>query len=129
MTPGEVEAAVKKIVEQAPYDKFAVKQIPDKYNEIAAAFAEKNIPAVLNGTDLPDISPELGGKIKKILRRKSQVALKMADNVMAAQIPLSIAEAVEYELGQLNTLFRTADALEGLSSAVEHRKPEFKGNK
>ena len=129
VTPGEVEAAVKKIIEQAPYDKFGVKQIPDKYNEITAAFAEKNIPAVLNGTDLPDISPELGGKIKKILRRKSQVALKMADNVMAAQIPLSIPEAVEYELGQLNTLFRTADALEGLSSAVEHRKPEFKGNK
>lgn len=57
------------------------------------------------------------------------VALQMANEVMEAQIPLTIPEAVEYELNQLDKLFRTRDALEGLTSAVEHRKPVFKGNK
>ena len=85
--------------------------------------------AVFSGSDLPGISQALNDKIKKLLSRKSAVALKIANDVMEAQIPLTIGEAVEYELGQLDTLFRTADALEGLTSAVEHRKPEFKGNK
>ena len=35
-------------------------------------------------------------------------------------------EAVEIELGRLNDIFSTADALEGLST-VGRKKPEYKG--
>jgi hypothetical protein len=45
---------------------------------------------------------------------------------MDQQVGKSMEEAVEIELGRLNDIFSTADALEGLSS-VGRRRPEFKG--
>ncbi len=125
--PGQAESAIHQIIDGDPRDKYKNKKVPERFKEIAAAFVPDNIAAVLNGKDIPGIPEKLNEKIKKILSRKSTVALKMANDVMEAQIPLSIEDAVEYELGQLDTLFRTNDALEGLSSAVEHRKPLFKG--
>lgn len=127
--PGDIESSIRQILTENTHDKYQPKQIPDKFAEIASAFAAQNIPAALNGSDLTGISNALNDKLKKILGRKSAIALKMANDVMDAQIPLSLADAVEYELDQLDTLFRTADALEGLTSAVEHRKPQFKGHK
>ncbi|MCK5350322.1 MAG: enoyl-CoA hydratase/isomerase family protein, partial [Desulfobacula sp.] len=129
VAPSDIELSVQRIIEEDTHDKYQSKDIPDKFKEISAAFAAKNIQAMLSGKDLADISQALNDKLKKILNRKSEVALKMANDVMEAQLSLTIADAVEYELGQLDTLFRTVDALEGLTSAVEHRKPEFKGNK
>jgi enoyl-CoA hydratase/3-hydroxyacyl-CoA dehydrogenase len=127
--PGQVESAVQQIIKSGPSGKYETGKVPEKLSEIAAAFAPDNVPVILSGGDIPGISDALNEKIKKILGRKSAAALKMANEVMQAQIPLSISDAVEYELNQLDELFRTADALEGLSSAVEHRKPIFKGNK
>ena len=129
VAPSDIELSVQRIIEEDTHDKYQSHDIPDKFKEISAAFAAKNIQAMLSGKDLADISQALNDKLKKILNRKSEVALKMANDVMEAQLSLTIADAVEYELGQLDTLFRTVDALEGLTSAVEHRKPEFKGNK
>lgn len=129
VAPGEVESSVKQIIEDNDFDKYQNGKISDKFKEIASAFSAENIQAILSEADLHGISQALNDKIKKILNRKSDVALKMANDVMESQIPLTIVDAVEYELDQLDTLFRTADALEGLTSAVEHRKPEFKGNK
>jgi enoyl-CoA hydratase / 3-hydroxyacyl-CoA dehydrogenase len=125
VAPKDIESSVRQIIAETPHNKYQNKQIPDKFRETASAFASENISAALNRSDLTGISQTLNDKLKKILGRKSAIALKMANDVMEAQIPLSIADAVEYELNQLDTLFRTADALEGLSSAVEHRKPKF----
>lgn len=125
--PDQVEAAVQRIIGEGPKEKYGTPEVPERFREIARAFGSDNIAAILAGGDIPGVSDELNQKIKKILGRKSRVALKMADDVMEAQIPMSIADAVEYELGTLDTLFRTDDAIEGLSSAVEHRKPVFKG--
>lgn len=127
--PGQIEAAVRRIIDDTQYDKYRAKQIPETFREHAAAFSSANISALLNGDDIEGVSDEIQQKIKKIIGRKSSIALKMADDVMEAQIPLSIKDAVEYELEQLDTLFHNEDALEGLSSAVEHRKPVFKGRK
>jgi enoyl-CoA hydratase/3-hydroxyacyl-CoA dehydrogenase len=127
--PGAVEAAIQQIIEAEPKDKYLNGNIPERFKEQAAVFGPENICAVFNGQDIPGISDSLNQKIKKIMSQKSLVALQMANEVMEAQIPLTIPEAVEYELNQLDKLFRTRDALEGLTSAVEHRKPVFKGNK
>ena len=129
VAPDKVETSIRQIVDCAAHDKYQQKDIPEWFKEKASVFTADNMEAVFSGSDLPGISQALNDKIKKLLSRKSAVALKIANDVMEAQIPLTIGEAVEYELGQLDTLFRTADALEGLTSAVEHRKPEFKGNK
>ena len=129
VTPDQIESGIRQIIECASHDKYRPKGIPERFKEIARVFTDDNIAAAFNGSDLPGISKVLNDKIKKMLSRKSAIALKMANDVMGAQIPLTITEAVEYELGQLDTLFKTVDALEGLTSAIEHRKPEFKGSK
>ena len=129
VAPSDIESSLGQIIAEKTHDKYQRRQIPDKFKDTASAFAAQNIPAALNGADLTGISKTLNDKLKKILGRKSVIALKMANDIMEAQIPLSLGDAVEYELDQLDTLFRTADALEGLTSAVEHRKPKFKGHK
>lgn len=127
--PNQIGSTVRQIIDNVSHDKYKSGKTPERFKELAYAFSPDNIPAILNGDDIKGVSDSLNEKIKKVLNRKSAIALKMANDVMEAQIPLSIENAVEYELGQLDTLFRTDDSLEGLSSAVEHRKPEFKGSK
>ncbi len=127
--PDQVESAVQQIIDDPARDKYGNLKTPGRFNEMAAAFAPDNITATLNGNDIPGVPEDLCNRIKKLLGRKSAVALQMANDVMDAQIPMSIPDAVEYELGTLDTLFRTEDALEGLSSAIERRKPVFQGGK
>lgn len=127
VAPDQVASGVRRIMDEGARDKYRNGKIPERFKEMAAVFSSENLSAALGGNDIPGISDDLNQKIRKILGRKSRVAVKMANDVMEAQIPLSIADAVEYELGTLDRLFRTEDALEGLTSAVEHRKPQFKG--
>ena len=84
------------------------------------------------GRDLAGKAPEgvpedLAAKTKKSVSFKAPLALKMASEIIDAQAGKSIPEAVEVELGRLHESFNTADALEGLSSIVGRKRPEYKG--
>jgi enoyl-CoA hydratase/carnithine racemase len=57
---------------------------------------------------------------------KAPLALKFADEIINQQNGKSLPEAVEIELGSLQKIFSTSDALEGLSS-LGRKKPEYKG--
>ena len=50
----------------------------------------------------------------------------MSNEIIDRQADKSIEEAMEIELGRLNEIFSTADALEGLSS-LGRKRPEYKG--
>jgi len=50
----------------------------------------------------------------------------MANEVTDQQMGKSIEEGIDIELGRLNEIFSTADALEGLSS-LGKKRPEYKG--
>jgi enoyl-CoA hydratase / 3-hydroxyacyl-CoA dehydrogenase len=63
----------------------------------------------------------------KIIGYKAQLAIRIADEIFEQQAKLSIPEAVEVELGRLEEIFSTRDALEGLSSSIERRRPTFEG--
>ncbi|MCK5667378.1 MAG: hypothetical protein KAI17_28015, partial [Thiotrichaceae bacterium] len=78
------------------------------------------------GETLTGLTDELMARFTKTLSYKSPIALKMANEIMDEQADLSIEQAVEFELGQLDTLFNTKDAREGLFS-VGHKKPVFTG--
>jgi hypothetical protein len=52
--------------------------------------------------------------------------LKVSNEIIDQQAHKSIVEAIEIELGRLNEIFSTADALEGLSS-LGRKRPVFKG--
>ncbi len=126
ISPSELGAAVRNIIDEPGIDKYRQRSIPEKFQKRAALCHEKNIEALIFGDTLKDTSNELAARTQKILGYKSPKALKMANEVLEQQINLSIEQAKEFELDQLDRLFRTKDALEGLSSAG-HRRPVFTG--
>ena len=125
--PSEIDGAVQDIMDQPGIDKYRQRSIPEKFQSRAHLCHESNIEALITGKPLTGMpEDEFTARTQKILGYKSPVALKMANEVLEQQISLSIDQAKEFELGQLDRLFRTKDALEGLTSAG-HRRPVFTG--
>lgn len=122
----ELETAVRTLIDQPGIDKYRHRPIPEKFQKRADICHERNIDDLLKGNPLKDLSDEFTDRVRKILGYKSPIALKMANEVLDRQVGLSIEQAKEFELGQLDRLFRTKDAWEGLSTAG-HRKPVFTG--
>ena len=89
-------------------------------------FAADNIASLLEGNAPADAPAELAQKITKTLSFKAPIALRLANEIIDQQEGLSMTEAVEVELGRLNDIFSTEDALEGLST-VGRSRPEYKG--
>ena len=86
----------------------------------------ENVSRLLNGQLPEGVAEELAAKTVKIIGYKAPLALKIADEIIDAQVGKPIAEAVEIELGRLHEIFSTADAFEGLST-VGRKRPEYKG--
>ena len=51
----------------------------------------------------------------------------MANEIMDKGFTLPLEEALQLELASLEKIFSTEDALEGLTSVVERRRPSYKG--
>ena len=81
---------------------------------------------LLSGKPPEGVDDALAAKTAKIISFKAPLALKVANAIIDRQVGKPMTEAVEIELEQLQDIFSTADALEGLSS-VGRRRPEFKG--
>ncbi len=115
---GEIEAAIRKITDMPDNgDKYAPKEIPDRFAPMADLFAGTQV----SGWD------HAPAPVKKMLDRKSPKALAMANEIMTAQQGLTMEAALACELDCLKDLFSSADAFEGLSAAASHRKPVFTG--
>ncbi len=69
---------------------------------------------------------ELAAKVGKTLSRKAPVALKFANRLIDEGLNLDLNQALATELINLETIFGTEDALEGLSK-VGRGRPEYKG--
>jgi enoyl-CoA hydratase/3-hydroxyacyl-CoA dehydrogenase len=126
VSAAEVPAAIKSMAQGQKPDKFRQRELPEKFAAFAAMFAADNIAALLEGKAPVDAPPELAQKITKILSYKAPVALRLSDEIINQQEGLTMPEAVEVELGRLQDIFATADALEGLST-VGRSRPQYKG--
>ena len=125
--PAEVEAAIAELVSQGKPDKYRAREIPAPFSTYAALCETGSVDNLLAG-QAPDSADEaLAAKTTKIVGFKAPLALKIANEIIDAQTAQSIAEGVETELGRLEEIFGSDDALEGLSSAGRKR-PEFKGS-
>ena len=125
--PAEVEAAIAELVSQGKPDKYRAREIPAPFSTYAALCETGSVDNLLAG-QAPDSADEaLAAKTTKIVGFKAPLALKIANEIIDAQAAQSIAEGVETELGRLEEIFGSDDALEGLSSAGRKR-PEFKGS-
>ena len=126
VVPAEVAVTIKELATEDKPNKYRQRDIPEKFKPLAQMGTAENTARLLNG-QLPEGVPEdIAAKTAKFIGTKAPLALRIADEIIDAQVGKPIAEAVEIELGRLNEIFSTADALEGLSS-FGRKKPEYKG--
>ncbi len=123
--PGEVESTLKDLA-KVTLDKYAVRTIPEKFDAFVKLGNPENATLLLSGKTPENISAEIAAKTAKIVGFKAPIALKIAAEIIDAQVGLPMADAVEVELGRLPEIFATADAYEGLSTAGRKR-PTFTG--
>ena len=72
---------------------------------------------------------EQGGKLAKTISFKAPIALGLANRLIdeGTADGVTLEEGLRMELDHLVEIFETNDAYEGLSSVVERRRPQFKG--
>ncbi|MGW8186291.1 MAG: enoyl-CoA hydratase/isomerase family protein, partial [Desulfobacterales bacterium] len=126
VAPAEVEAAIKEILEEGKPDKYRRRDIPARFKPLAAMGSAANVSHLLAGRPVEGVDQALAAKTAKIIGYKAPLALKIANEIIDRQIDKPMEEAIEIELGRLQEIFSTADALEGLTS-MGRRKPEYKG--
>ncbi len=126
VAPAEVASAIQELASETKPDKYRQREIPEKFKTMSQLCSSENVARLLSGKLPEDVPDEIAGKTAKIITYKAPLALTIANEIIDEQVGKSIADAVEIELGRLNDIFNTADALEGLST-VGRKKPEYKG--
>jgi len=96
-----------------------------RWARLAALFDDDATQAWLAG-ERPAEGSE-AERVAKALSRKAPVALRLAARIIAEGAGLPLEEALALDLKSLSEIFSTADALEGLKSVVERRRPKFVG--
>jgi enoyl-CoA hydratase/3-hydroxyacyl-CoA dehydrogenase len=91
---------------------------------LAAFFASASVDALLRG-ETPAEPPRVAKEAGRV-KSKAPVATRIADELVQLSEKLSLAEGLAAELSHLEDVFRTKDALEGLSS-LGRRRPQFTG--
>jgi enoyl-CoA hydratase/3-hydroxyacyl-CoA dehydrogenase len=124
--PAEVETAINQLVSEGKPDKYRPKELPEKFKTRAQVCSSENVAILLAGKMPAGVPEEIASKTVKLMSYRAPIALKLANEIIDQQVGKSMTEAVEIELGRLNDIFSTADALEGLST-VGRKKPEYKG--
>lgn len=124
--PAEVNAAIKSIVSEGKPDKYRKREIPEKFKVFAQMCSKANVEKLLSGKAPEGVPADLAAKTLKTVGFKAPLALKVSNEIIDQQVGKSIPDAVEIELGRLEEIFSTEDALEGLST-VGRKRPEFKG--
>ena len=120
-----VDEAIKEIISESPVDKYADRELPEKYQNICKAFGGENVEKLLNGDTPEGVDEEFAGKLVKIIGRKAPLALQAANELIDKQTEVSIDKAIELELARVDEMFNTEDALKGLSNL--RKQVEFKG--
>tara|TARA_B100001750_G_scaffold240101_1_gene249233 strand:- start:515 stop:1774 length:1260 start_codon:yes stop_codon:yes gene_type:complete len=131
--PAEVSETVDAIAASGkPANKYP--GVPREENHPVAAFAsafysDDNIAGLLNGScpDGFDVEDRNVGRQLKSLNRVAPIALRMANELLdgAVETGEDLDAGLALELSNLNDIFGTADALEGLSALIEGRRPTY----
>ena len=124
--PADIPDAIQSLVSEGRPDKYRYRALPGRFKPLADMFTMNLVSSWLEGKVPESIPADSGAKTLKTIGFKAPLALKISAEIIDKQNGKSMTEAVEIELGNLSTIFATADALEGLSTAGRKR-PEFKG--
>lgn len=124
--PSAVDEAIRHLIREGRPDKYAPRAIPDRFAARRTLFSAANTALLLAGKTPPEADPAAASKIMRTLSSKAPLALKLVSRIIDQQAQVSPGEGIEIELDNLQAIFTTADALEGLAS-LGRKKPEFKG--
>ena len=116
-----------------PADKYPGK--PANSDSKVAMFAESfysddNLISILDG-NCPegfDSEDKNVARQMKSLSRTAPIALRMASNLIDVAGTTELSDGLSQELGNIETIFSTNDALEGLSALIEGRKPTYQNS-
>jgi enoyl-CoA hydratase/3-hydroxyacyl-CoA dehydrogenase len=127
VAPSDIESTIQNMVGAEKPEKYREREIPEKFRPYAVACNQENVARLLSGDVPQGIPDDLAARTAKTIGFKAPIALKISNEIIDQQVGKSMQEAVEIELGRLNEIFSTADALEGLSS-LGRKRPEYKGS-
>jgi len=130
----EVDATILALdAEGKPDEKYTAK--PSNPDSKIAKFAEsfysdENLSTILAGNCPEGFDPEdkLVTRQMKAISRTAPIALRMASELIDVAGGTGLSEGLSRELGQLEAIFSTDDALEGLSALIEGRKPTYQNS-
>jgi enoyl-CoA hydratase/3-hydroxyacyl-CoA dehydrogenase len=124
--PQELDKAIQEVCAGTKPDKYRSRAIPDRFQEFAKAFSKENVQALLEGKKPGGVSDKIAESTLKAVSKKAPLALKKVNELIDKQQEVSISEAVELELAELDFMFSTEDALIGLKS-VGKKPPQYQG--
>ena len=93
-------------------------------------YSDENLATILDGNCPEGFDPEdkLVSRQMKSLSRTAPIALRMASDLIDAAGATELSDGLSQELGKLEDIFSTDDALEGLSALIEGRKPTYQNS-
>lgn len=100
--------------------------IPPEINKIKMLFSDEKIGYTMSGNLIKsqdDIEAQIGKKISY----KAPIALKLAGKLIDEGVKGNLEQGIQLELQHLTEIFSTQDALEGLTSILQRRRPAYKG--
>ncbi len=113
-------------ITKAKKEKSTGGELPAEFEKIEKLFSDDSLGTLLDRENL-DTENVLAQGMAKAISYKAPIAVKMANELMDEGFKLTLDEALELELSRLEEIFATEDALEGLKSVVERRRPSYKG--
>ena len=129
--PSQVEATVALIASVGkPGQKYPGRPADLENSTVAFAksfYSEGNMPSLLSG-GVPDgfeVDDKVVSRQLKSLSRAAPIALSMASALLDSASGSDLESGLGRELGGLEAIFGTADALEGLSALIEGRRPSY----
>jgi len=91
-------------------------------------YSAQNMVRLLNGEE-PEGAAADDPKVErqiKALNRAAPIAVRLADKLLQTAQTTSLSDGLDAELENLEHIFATEDALEGLSALIEGRRPTYK---
>lgn len=124
--PSQVTATIEALVKDGKKDKYAARELPERFQKLAALCTPDNVAKLLSGQVPDSEDTELAKKTLKTVSFKGPLALKAANEIIDKQASQTIPEGIETELASLKDNHSSADAYEGLSTSGV-RRPVFQG--
>ncbi len=126
--PADVEKTIEIISNQGkPTNKYtgAPVRMSEAVQSAIEFYSDDNMDSIMTG-QIPDGSVEgyASRQIKQI-SRTAPIALRMASNLIDVAASTNLEDGLAAELQNLEDIFSTKDAYEGLSSLIQGRRPNY----